>query len=118
MVTRWPLEHQPSQSHSIWEKEGRGKVEAASLPFKKDFLGTPSKKRTTLAFVSLASIGHGASIFLREIGECGWCSWYTAVPVRAVLERKKRGMDIVWANINFLICLPLICQVSKLRPRE
>lgn len=27
VVTRWPLEHQPSQSRSIWEEEGRGRVE-------------------------------------------------------------------------------------------
>lgn len=41
-----------------------------------------------------------------------------AVPIRAMLVRKEERMDIGWANLSLFISLHLICQVSKLRPRE
>ena len=56
----WSSNH---QGHILGGKEkgGRGACQMSQLPFKGDFLGTPSKKRTTLAFISLTRIGHGAS---------------------------------------------------------
>lgn len=30
----------------------------------------------------------GPAVSIREVGECGCCSWYIAVPIRVVLERR------------------------------